>query len=143
MEALKFYQMWVLCPSMNGMDQWSGIDEHSSRGHFSEPLLLQKTIQVSKCQLIAPNLIFLFLLWKHNQRGIFFPMDSAADKTVAQILKTAFMKSFYFVTSALISVWLMVLLFMTHIDILSVKSRYSHCPEVLRKKHYGTGKRWW
>lgn len=64
-------------------------------------------------------------------------MDSAADKTVAQILKTAFMKSSYFVTSALISVWLMVLLFMTHIDILSVKSRYSHCPEVLRKSTMG------
>lgn len=31
-------------------------------------------------------------------------MDSAADKTVVQILKTAFMKSSYFVTSALISV---------------------------------------
>lgn len=41
------------------------------------------------------------------------------------------------VTSALISLLLMVLLFMSRVNILSVKSWYSRCPEVLRRKLYG------
>lgn len=71
---------------------------------FQNLFCYRKQYRCLKCQLIAPNLIFYVLYESIIKQEFFFPMDSTADKTVAQILKTAFMKSSYFVTSASISV---------------------------------------
>lgn len=132
MEALKSRQSVSALPIL----EWNGPVK------YWWTQLHREAVQVSKCQLTVPNLISLCLLWKHNWTEIFFPLDTEAEKTVAQILKTTFLNSSCFVTSALISVWLTVLLFVNHIGLLFVKSWYSHCPEVLRKKNYGIGKLW-
>lgn len=75
--------------------------------------------------------------------GIFSPVGNTTKKTeLPKYLKTLLLEKFIFgVTSALISVLLMVLLFVSHTNILSVKSWYSRCPEVLRKELCGVG-RW-
>lgn len=36
MEALTFVKTWVLCPSVNGMDQWGRTGQNSPREHFQK-----------------------------------------------------------------------------------------------------------